>query len=140
MTPNLEEKPGPYQLTARFAGGDRHAGAADTRSFVVEKEDSALELWVQGEDDAKILRARLTDLDTSSKGISNRTIHFYSDGELIGSAATDADGLASVALPPRHRGNNRTYKAVFDGDDFYLMSSAERAGKDNGRNGGNGGR
>lgn len=129
VTPTLEEKPGPHQLTVRFGGDQEHARDAETMSFVVANEDSDLELSVHGEDDDKTLKARLSDLDRSSAGIPERAIDFYSDGELVESRVTDADGVASVALPPSHRGNNRSYKAVFEGDDFYLGSSQERPGK-----------
>ncbi|MGH2755713.1 MAG: carboxypeptidase-like regulatory domain-containing protein, partial [Actinomycetota bacterium] len=136
VTPTLEEKPGPHHLTVRFVGDNEHVGDADTISFVVAKEDTDLELSVQGAGNDKTLDARLFDLDASS-GIMGRTIDFYSDGELIGSHVTTGDGVASVAVPPAHRGNNRTYEAVFEGDDFFLESANEKPG--NGSNGGGGG-
>jgi uncharacterized repeat protein (TIGR01451 family) len=139
VTPTLEEKPGPYQLTVRFAGDDDHAGDADTTAFVVEKEDSATELSVKGQGNSKTLEARLSDLDTATNAIAGRTVEFYSDGELIGSRTTNDNGVASVPVPPAHRGNNRTYEVVFAGDDYYVESSDERAGKGNG-GGGNGNR
>ena len=49
------------------------------------------------------------------------------------------NGVATVALPPGHRGANRTYEAVFEGDDYYLDAAAERKGKGQGGNGGGGG-
>lgn len=75
------------------------------------------------------LEARLSDLDSPSRGIAGRTIDFYSDSELIGSVETDADGVANVQVPSGHRGANRTYEAKFRGDDFYEGSSAERRGR-----------
>jgi hypothetical protein len=123
--PTLEEKPGLYQVTVRFAGGDAHEGDADTTSFEVEKEDTDLMLTVEGTS----VRARLADLDSPSAGIVGRTIKLYSDSELIGSSKTDGNGVATFALPPGHRGANRTYKVVFESDDYYLGSSAQRGRK-----------
>jgi hypothetical protein len=96
---------------------------------VVDKEDGATELSVQGEGSSKTLRAHLSDLDTATNGISQRTIDFYSDTQLIGSAETDPDGVATLAVPAGHRGSNRTYEAVFEGDDFYLGSSDIKLGQ-----------
>lgn len=62
--PTLTEKPGPHHLTVRFAGDEIHAGDADTGSFVVKKEDTALELSVEGEDDDKKVVARACPTST----------------------------------------------------------------------------
>jgi hypothetical protein len=129
VMPALEEKPGLYQVTVRFAGDDGRAGDADTTSFVVEKEDTALTLTVEGDDEDRRVRASLSDLDTPIAGIAGRTIRFYSDGELIGSETTDGNGVATFAVPRGHRGGNRTLEVVFDGDAFYLGSSAKRVGR-----------
>lgn len=129
VTPTLDEHPGSHQLTATYPGSEDFESSSDTTGFVVEQEDSATELTVEGEDDDKRVVARLSDLDSPSDGVPERTFDFYSDGELIGSAQTDSDGIASAALPPRHRGANRTYEAVFSGDGFFLGSTDERSGQ-----------
>lgn len=135
VTPTLDEKPGAYQLTVRSAGDGKHVASSDTTGFVVDREESALVLTVEGEDDTKRVVARLSDLDAPGKAIAERAIEFYSDGVLIGTDETDADGIATVALPRRHRGANRTYHAVFHGDGFYVSSSDERPGRGGGRGG-----
>lgn len=139
VTPTLGEKPGAHQLTVRYAGDENHAGDVDTASFMVENEDTDLELSAVGEDDDKKVLARLSDLDSPSDGISGRTVDFYSDDELIGSSSSDDNGVATLSLPPGHRGASRTYEAVFEGDDFYLESSDDRPGKGKGGNGGGSG-
>ena len=73
--------------------------------------------------------AHLAELDEPSAGIPGREISFYSDSELLGAEVTNAAGVAEVAVPPGHRGANRTYKAVFAGDDFYAASSDIRPGR-----------
>jgi hypothetical protein len=94
-----------------------------------EKKATDLTLTVEGSGENRIVRARLSDLDTPPAGIVGRTIKLYSDSELIGSSETDGDGVVTFALPPAHRGANRTYNVVFEGDDYYLGSSAQREGK-----------
>ena len=129
VTPTLTEKPGPYQLTVRYDGDDERAPSVSTTGFVVASEDSDTELTVEGTGNEMSFKARLSDLDAPSAGIAGRTIDFYSDGELIGSEQTDSNGAAAVAVPPGHRGANRTYEAVFAGDDFYRASSDARPGQ-----------
>ena len=99
------------------------------------QKDTVIELTVQGQDEDMTLEARLTELDPPRNPIAGRTIDFYSDSELIGSGVTDSDGIAAVPVPARHRGANRTYEAVFEGDDSYRSSSDSRPG----RGGGGGG-
>lgn len=95
---------------------------------LVEKVATALELAVEGHGDGMTLTARLTRVDTQTP-ISERTIHFYSDTQFIGSAQTDSDGVATVALAPGHRGASRTYEAIFAGDDVHGASSDTRPGR-----------
>ena len=120
----LEANDGSFYGTTE-GGGLSHVGIAYrfTLGGAAEQQDTDLELTVEGRGQAMTLRARLTVLDAPSQGIAGRTIDFYSDGELIGSEVTDSDGVASVAVPPAHRGNNRSYEAVFSGDDLYGASS-----------------
>lgn len=122
VTPTLEETPGTYQLTVRYAGDDDLVGSADTSTYIVEKEDTDLELRVEGSGNKRALTAHLMDRDTPSAGIEGRTVHFYADGELIGSATTDGNGVATVNVPPRYRGGKRDFEARFTGDDHYRSS------------------
>lgn len=123
VSPVLEAKSGPYQLTVRYPGDDSRAGSADTAAFVVDREDSDLALSAEGRGRNRALEARLSDRDEPSRGIARATIDFYSDGELIGEATTDEDGIATLQLPPRYRGANHDFEARFEGDDYHLDSS-----------------
>ena len=95
---------------------------------VLEPIDTALHLTVDGNGPSMTLQARLTEL-SGQNPIPGRTIAFYSGSELIGSEQTDVDGVAIVTVPAGHRGANRTYQAVFVGDDVYEGSSDERPGR-----------
>jgi len=123
VTPTLEEKPSTHQLTVRYAGDIDHEGSADTLTFVVEKEDTDLTITVEGKGNKRTLTARLADRDTAADGIDARAIDFYADGQLIGSATTDADGVAILKPPPRYRGGKHDFEARFEGDDYFRVSS-----------------
>lgn len=123
---------GDYDVWARACLGEA-CGAASLPvtlgTSVVEKKDTILELTVENRGQEMSLMARLADRESPADGIAERTIEFYSDDELIGSVETDSFGVATVAVPPGHRGANRTYRAVFQGDDLYTASSDDRPGK-----------
>jgi Tol biopolymer transport system component len=136
VTTTLSEPPGPYQLTVRFEGDESRAPSADSIAFVVERKDTDTMLTVQGQGQGMSLRARLSHLGSPARRVADRGIDFYSDGELIGSDTTDADGIAEVPVPPGHRGANRTYEAIFEGDNFFGPSSDKRPGRGGGQGGG----
>lgn len=123
--------PGNYDVWARACLGEICGAASElvTLGEVVERKDSILELSVEGKGQGMVLVARLSELEAPQNPIAGRTIDFYSDGELVGSDQTDSDGVTTVAVPLGHRGANRTYKAVFAGDDLYMESSDERPGQ-----------
>lgn len=122
VTPVLDENPGPHQLTVRFAGDNAHRPSSNTTAFVVDKEDTNLDLAVDGRGSNRTLTARLADRDAPSDGIGGRTIDFYADGELIGWAATNDNGVATMKPPPRYRGGKYDFEARFEGDDYYRAS------------------
>jgi len=136
VTPSLSERPGLHQVMVRFDGNVSHAGHVDTASFIVEKEDTKIELKVEGQGNSKILSARLSDLDTTTNELAGRDVNFYSNGELIGSSATDDNGVATLPVPAGHRGGKRAYEAVFEPDDYYLGSSDQEGGEGTKGNGG----
>ena len=123
VTPTISEQPGAHQLTVRYAGNDEYLGSADTTLFVVDKEDTTTELTASGNGRDSALHARLFDSDAADSGIAGATLHFFANGEAIGSTTTDAGGRASLALPPRYRGGKHSFEARFEGDDFYRPST-----------------
>lgn len=121
----LSEKPGPHQLTATFAGTDSYRSSSEATSFLVEREDTTLDLTVRGRGNDQALEARLSDEDTPSAGLGGATVEFYADGEPIGSSTTAGDGVATLGIPPRYRGGKRRFEARFSGDDFYAPSGGQ---------------
>lgn len=116
----LDATPGPHQLTARFNGDDLNRPSSDTTSFVVEKEDTHLDLTIRGRNE--ILTARLSDADSRGSRIEGRSIDFYAGSESIGSAVTDRNGTATFGIPEEYREGRREFEARFEGDDYYVGS------------------
>jgi hypothetical protein len=122
VTPTLDEKPGSYQLVARYAGEpDRYLPDAEPAGFVVEKDDSALALAVTGNGSKRTARATLTDQD-SAGGLAGRSVAFFVDGQQVGTAVTDAAGVATLDPAGAKLNGRREVAARFDGDDFYAGS------------------
>ncbi|MDP9067864.1 MAG: S8 family serine peptidase [Actinomycetota bacterium] len=120
----LTDDPGAYDLIARFDGTEgEYASSANMTGFVIEKEDTGLELSIVGTPSERSLEARLTDAD-SGAGIEGRTIEFFVDGHSLGSVTTDASGVARQSLPPRFRNGHHDYEASFGGDTLYRPSSS----------------
>jgi hypothetical protein len=123
VTPTLTEAPGSYQLVARFAGDEERSAAANTQGFVVDKEDTTTTASFAGKGARRSIVASLSDAD-SDTGVAGRTIEFYGDGQLLGTAETNGAGEASIVLPPDFRGGKHDFEARFVGDDRYTASSA----------------
>ncbi len=83
---------------------------------------TSLSLAVQGNGSAKTLVATLTD--ETGAPVAERAIDFFADGSAIGSAVTDASGVASLGVPPKNRRSKTTYSASFAGDESYSGSSS----------------
>lgn len=123
VTTAIEERPGTHPLTAAYQGDGSYSSSEATTTFTVLKEDTQMTLEVAGNGSNRTITARLTDAD-SGTGVANRTVDFYEDGQHLGSAATDADGVAVLDAPPGSRGGKRTFEARFAGDDFFEGSQA----------------
>jgi thermitase len=121
----LDERPGAYVLRAAFAGDDDFEGSEASTFFVIEKRDTETDLDVEGRGVNRVLEATLTHLGDDTP-VEGRTIEFYADGDHIGSAVTNEDGVATLRPPPRYRGGRFEFEAIFEGDDFYSGSSASQ--------------
>jgi hypothetical protein len=121
----LDLAPGSYQLTVRYGGEkDVYLPAADVSPFLLEKDDSATALVIEGTGSNKVAKATLTDAD-SGAGLAGRTITFTADGKSIGTAVTDSAGVARLNIPKgaKKPSGKTEYVATFGGDDFYRTSS-----------------
>lgn len=113
-------EPGDYEVTAAFAGeDDAYVPSTATSRLVVLREDSALDLNVEGRGAHRTLDAVLSDADDLSP-VAGRELAFYADGVLLGHGVTDESGRVIFELPPRYRGGHHDYEAVFPGDTYYV--------------------
>ena len=138
VTEELTERPGRYRLIVRHK--ERGSGKVlDETEFVIEKDDTALELTAEetkgdeseeeegnnghggGNQKSTVLTAVLTEAD-DAEGLAGRTVDFYVDGQLIGSATTDAYGVAQFEFESKEN-QSSTFEARFSGDDYYLGSA-----------------
>lgn len=124
----LVDLPGDYTLTARYDGEPhRYLESSAAVAFVIAQERTVLSLTLQGKNNGqRELVALLRDHDNPDNTLSGRTIEFTADGVAIGSATTDAAGIARLTLAGRFRGGKHTYEARFGGDERYIASSDRR--------------
>lgn len=124
VTLPVADAPGDHAATVSFAGGgDGLNASVGALPFTVTRDDSATTILTAG--GKKPLTASLTDAD-SLAALTGRTIVFFGNGDRIGSAVTNDQGIASFDPPSRYRAKGITFRAEFDGDAFYAGSSASR--------------
>lgn len=109
---------------SRADGDVRLTGCGTATSFL----ETAMTLSVEGHGIGRTLVSRLSLVDDPAFGVPDRVVDFYANGEKIGSATTDGDGVALLALPARFRGGKHIFEARFAGDDEYTGSSARSGG------------
>ena len=117
------EQPDQYVVSARYGGDEETAGSADSAGFVVDREDSTTDLAVQGTSKATTAVATLADADDAAAGLSGHTVEFFADGRSLGTAVTNADGVASLDVPKKDAKKGTSYRAVFPGDGYFLGST-----------------
>jgi hypothetical protein len=123
-------QPGNYVLEARFEGQpDVYEPASDLTTFVIDKEDTAIEMSKIGRRTnrgrAKTrLVARLTDADDRAGGIASVPIVFRGrKAGVLGSSITDGNGRAFFRVARRYW-KKKTFRAVFNGtSDVYWNGS-----------------
>jgi hypothetical protein len=117
----LDQDPGSYVLTVRFAGAEGvYSPSADVTGFVIDSDDSITTLQVQPTASGNKLVASLSD-DDSSDGLAGRVVTFFDDDVRLGEAITDASGVATFVLSKKYKGYLE-FDAVFGGDRFYRAS------------------
>jgi hypothetical protein len=127
VTALLDAAPGPYQLFVRFAGVEGELESSSiTDGFVIAPEDTDLALTSAGKGSKRTLTATLADRD-SHEGVAGRSIRFSADGETLCVITTGPAGAATCPVPARYQSGHHAYLATFNGDSYYLASSASFA-------------
>ena len=127
VTFGVTEKPGTYNATARFMGdGELLLPSADIRTFTADKEATTLALTVEkAASSGKRATATLTDTDATGGPLAGQVVEFFAGGISLGTATTDASGIATFDVRNNEAPGHRAVRAVFAGTDFYAGSSAE---------------
>ena len=133
-TKAVSDAAGQYQLRVHYAGKtDVYQPSSDDGGvLVVSHEDSSTALEAgpptgKGKKASRTLTATVSDPDGSSF-VAGRIVSFYSDGELMGTAVTNDQGIAVFNTPHNYAYGHRVYEARFAGDDFYIASSGSATG------------
>ena len=123
-TLDLDGAPGSYTLTVAYGGReDVYLASGDVTGFQIERDDSETSLSVAGKGGKRRLTATVVDADAAT-GLEGRTVVFFADGVEIGSAVTNAQGVAAIdRIPEEYRGARFEFVARFPGDDLYTPSS-----------------
>ncbi|NUL83515.1 MAG: Ig-like domain repeat protein [Armatimonadetes bacterium] len=118
----------PTAMGAEFRQTVDYYGSTAASTLTIQKAGVALQLpsGLQGRAGELIaLSATITNA-TSGNPIPGRTIGFTFDGRSVGSAVSNASGLASLTftLPTGYRSNSYAWRADFAGDASYTSKSA----------------
>lgn len=118
---------GPARQTTQSASfdGDADYSAANANgTFDVTREDTALALTIGSKSRGdRTATATLTQPDDPSATWDAKTITFALNGTVVGTATTDASGVATFTLPKAKPGD--VVQATFATDDTYNGSSAQ---------------
>lgn len=139
-TRELTGRPGTYNLTVHYPGAeDTYGSSSNQMSFVILREDTGLSLELSqatgsGRNKTRTVTATLEE---DGGGVGGKTLIFFCDGTQIGTADTDADGVAVSQAPHNCAKGDHLYEVVFEGDDFFIDSQAAERSDPSGRGGGN---
>lgn len=128
VTLRLDQPGGPYELRVLYIDGASYEGSQDATGFVLEREKTLTTLRASRTGTTRTLTAQLVDEDSPSGGLASRTIDFFVDGVLAGSAPTNAQGTASLEVTGKQATGSHVYRAEFAGDRYYGYSVARTEG------------
>lgn len=134
-TLTLSQVPGPYTVTASFAGDGVYGASSDTQPFTITKEETTLAYTgptvILGSGSTLTATATLTedganDDDGDGGGVppspAGQTVTFTLDGQSC-SGTTDSTGAVSCTMPVSGSLGPTTITAGFAGDAYYVGSS-----------------
>jgi hypothetical protein len=117
-----------YTVSASFAGDDGYLPSGDSRSFTVNREETAVSYGgalTSHYHDAFTASATLTD-PADGTPISGKSLTFTLGTGDTCTQTTDASGVASCTITP-HQTGTKTMSVSFAGDTYDLASSDGRS-------------
>lgn len=121
---NLTGPPRQTTQAASYAGDADHSGSSAEGSFEITHEDTSMTLTLGPKSrSAYPATATLTEPDDGT-AVAGKTITFSADGTVLGTATTDANGIARFLITFKNKAPS-TAQATYGGDDTYNGSSAQ---------------
>lgn len=119
----LDHPPGEHPFTITYEGEEGSHGPARLEgTFAIDPEDVRLSL--EADRETRTLTATLSDED-SGEGVAEREVLFYFRDQLIGSAVTDAFGVAELSDEKAAVRSANQLRATFEGDGFYKPATTD---------------
>ena len=119
LTYTITQTPGTYNIGVVFAEDDDYLGTTGSGTLTVDKKVTTLVVSdVSGVNGQNVnLQATLTDNGTALPG---KPIQFAVNGITIGTANTDANGIATLTYTITQNTGTYDITAIFSGDSEYL--------------------
>jgi hypothetical protein len=117
---SLQGKAGSYDLIARYAESDYYNLGQTTSAFTIGKEDAKTVLTVAGSSSSRTFSAKVTEVDGGT-GLAGVVVQFLQNGKSVGTATTNANGVATLTSPPKYNKKD-VFEAVFAGNAYYLRA------------------
>ena len=119
LTYTITQTPGTYNIGVVFAEDDDYLGTTGSGTLTVDKKVTTLVVSdVSGVNGQNVnLQATLTDSGTALPG---KPIQFAVNGTTIGTANTDANGIATLTYTITQNTGTYDITAIFSGDSEYL--------------------
>ncbi len=119
LTYTITQTPGTYNIGVVFAEDDDYLGTTGSGTLTVDKKVTTLVVSdVSGVNGQNVnLQATLTDNGTALPG---KPIQFAVNGTTIGTANTDANGIATLTYTITQNTGTYDITAIFSGDSEYL--------------------
>jgi hypothetical protein len=113
---------GDAELTVAFSGDATFVSTSAAVPFHIDRDGTRLTIAIRGTRSRPIIAASLVDADTGD-GLAARTVSFAINGQDMGAATTDQNGLATKQLDRALKKGDRVV-ASFAGDDAYQPISS----------------
>jgi len=119
--------PGVHSLDVAFAGDGNFNASGASATIAVKAATTLSQKSVSGNMGSAVNLAATLTRTVGGALLANKTVTFYVDGASVGTATTDANGVATLSYTITQTAGKFALKANFDGDNDYLASSFTRA-------------
>ena len=119
--------PGTHALDVAFAGDGNFNASGASGTIAVKAATTLSQKSVSGNMGSMVNLAATLTRTVGGTLLANKTVTFYVDGVSVGTATTDANGVATLSYTITQAAGKYALKTTFDGGNDYLASSFTRA-------------